>query len=149
VPFLDHHLVEYAAMLPASAKLRGLTTKRLLREAARDLLPPAILTRPKMGFPVPFGRWMRGPWSSVARDVLLDRRARERGIIDARAAERLIASHREDGRGGDALWGLLNLELWYRTCMDGSGVQALNGPSGAPLPSTVSPVRERPTEVVA
>jgi asparagine synthase (glutamine-hydrolysing) len=149
VPFLDHHLVEYVATLPISAKLRGMTTKRLLRAAAADLLPPEILSRPKMGFPVPFARWMRGPWSSVARDVLLDRRTRERGVIDTRAVERLMASHREDGRAGDALWGLLNLELWYRTCVDGEGVQALHGPSGAPLPSTVSPAYQQPTEVVA
>jgi asparagine synthase (glutamine-hydrolysing) len=110
VPFLDHHLVEFAAMLPPAAKLRGFTTKRLLRAAARDLLPPEIVNRPKMGFPVPFGRWMRGPWSSVARDVLLDRRARERGLIDAKAVERLLEAHRSGAaNNGDAIWGLINL----------------------------------------
>ncbi len=74
VPFLDHHLVEFAAALPARMKLRGFTTKWMLRQAVRDVLPPEILTRKKMGFPVPFGLWMRGPaGSDVARDVLLDR----------------------------------------------------------------------------
>ena len=76
VPFLDHKLVEFAASLPDEWKLSGWTTKRVLREAMRGVLPKAILNRPKMGFPVPFASWVRGPWNQVARDVLLDRRTR-------------------------------------------------------------------------
>src|SRR2546422_7039497 len=82
VPFLDHKLVEFAARIPEHMKLSGFTTKRILRNAVRPLLPPSILTRPKMGFPVPFYQWVRGPWNMVARDVLLDRRSRERGVIN-------------------------------------------------------------------
>jgi len=138
VPFLDHKLVEYAAMLPPSAKLRGLTTKRLLRAAVKGLLPPAILARPKMGFPVPFGRWMRDGWANVAREVLLDRRARERGIMNAGAVARLIDAHeRGTADAADALWGLLNLELWYRSCIDRTGIPALHAPSGQELPAVV------------
>ena len=59
VPFLDHHLVEFVAGLPADRKLSGFSTKRILREAVRDVLPREILERPKMGFPVPFGSWLR------------------------------------------------------------------------------------------
>jgi asparagine synthase (glutamine-hydrolysing) len=126
VPFLDHELVSFAAGLPASWKLRGLRTKRVLREAVRDLLPTRILVRPKMGFPVPFGRWMRGPWNEIARQVLLDRRTRQRGLLDTGAVEALLADHRRGAReGGDAIWSLLNLELWYRTAIDGAGVQTL------------------------
>jgi asparagine synthase (glutamine-hydrolysing) len=140
VPFLDHKLVEFAAMLPSSAKLRGFTTERLLRAAVKDVLPAEILTRRKMGFPVPFGRWMRTDWSSVAREVLLDRRARERGVFNTPAVERLIDTHRSGAAdGADAIWGLLNLELWYRTCIDGDGVQVLHTPSGEALPDTVAP----------
>jgi asparagine synthase (glutamine-hydrolysing) len=143
VPFLDHKLIEFAAMLPPSAKLKGLTTKRLLRAAVTDLLPREILTRRKMGFPVPFARWMRSGWQSVARDVLLDRRARERGIFNAAAVEGLLDAHRTGAADeGDAIWGLLNLELWYRTCVDGDGVQVLNMPSGEALPDTVAPLRQ-------
>ncbi|MEP6918819.1 MAG: asparagine synthase (glutamine-hydrolyzing), partial [Acidobacteriota bacterium] len=69
VPFLDHRLVEFAAGLPARMKLRGFKTKWILREAVREILPPEILTRKKMGFPVPFGLWMKGTWGDVARDV--------------------------------------------------------------------------------
>jgi asparagine synthase (glutamine-hydrolysing) len=128
VPFLDQRLVEFAAALPARMKLRGFKTKWILREAVRGILPAGILARRKMGFPVPFAVWMKGPWSSLARDVLLDSRSRGRGIIEPAAVERLIAAHSAGKTdGGDALWSLLNLELWYRTHIDGDGVQTLPG----------------------
>jgi asparagine synthase (glutamine-hydrolysing) len=130
VPFLDHHLVEFAAALPPRMKLRGFSTKWILREAVKALLPPEILTRKKMGFPVPFSLWMRGAAGELAHDILLDRRARQRGITNPSAVASLIVAHR---RGlvdaGDALWSLLNLELWYRTFVDGGGVQTLPPPS--------------------
>jgi len=126
VPFLDHRLVEFAAALPPRFKLRGLTTKRILREAMRGVLPDTILKRPKMGFPVPFPQWMRGPWAQVAREVLLDRRSRERGIIEPGSVQRLLHGHAAgEIEAGDAIWSLLNLELWYRTFVDGSGIQTL------------------------
>jgi hypothetical protein len=84
---------------------------------------------------VPFAMWMRGPWADSARDVLLDRRTRERGIIDATAVRRLIDAH-ETGttQGGDAIWSLLNLELWYRTFIDGGGIQTLPVPASLMRP---------------
>jgi asparagine synthase (glutamine-hydrolysing) len=127
VPFLDHRLVEFAATLPPRLKLRGFKTKWILREAVKSMLPEEILTRKKMGFPVPFAMWMKDRWQSVARDVLLDRRTRERGIVEPAAVERLIAAHASgEQEGGDAIWSLLNLELWYRTHIDGEGVQTLS-----------------------
>ena len=142
VPFLDHHLVEFASRLPARMKLRGFTTKRILRQAVRDILPVEILRRKKMGFPVPFGSWMRGPWKDVAREVLLDVRSRQRGVIDPLAVERLMSAHAAGTTdGADAIWTLLNLELWYRTHIDGEGVQTISGkpltnPSSAALRAT-------------
>jgi len=110
-------------------KLRGFTTKRILREAMRGVLPERILSRRKMGFPVPFAQWMRGNWNSVAEDVLLDRRTRERGLVNTSAVAALLRDHRDAQRnGGDAIWALLNLELWYRTFIDGSGTQILPAP---------------------
>ena len=139
VPFLDHTLVEFAARLPDAWKLRGWTTKRVLREAMVGLLPESILKRPKMGFPVPFAQWTQGAWNGVVRDVLLDRRARERGIIDPTAVEALLRDHTAGRtRGGDRLWGLFNLELWYRTFIDHEGVQTLTT-APAPQPGTASP----------
>ncbi|HUK34546.1 MAG TPA: asparagine synthase (glutamine-hydrolyzing), partial [Vicinamibacterales bacterium] len=126
VPFLDHKLVEFAVSLPDAWKLSGLTTKRVLREAAKTLLPPSILTRPKMGFPVPLQSWLRSEWNAVAADVLLDSRARQRGIIDVKGVEMLLRDH-ASGRidGTDRIWSLLNLELWFRTFIDKEGVQTL------------------------
>jgi asparagine synthase (glutamine-hydrolysing) len=116
-------------------KLRGLTTKWILREAVKTLLPRDILTRPKMGFPVPFGLWLQGRGADLARDILLDTRARERGLTDPGAVAALIDAH-ADGRtnGGDALWSLINLELWYRTFIDGKGVQTLAVPTPLAAP---------------
>jgi asparagine synthase (glutamine-hydrolysing) len=126
VPFLDHKLVEYAATLPDEWKLNGWTTKRVLRESMKGVLPESILNRPKMGFPVPFANWMRGGWNAVARDVLLDRRSRERGIIDPAAVDRLLTDHAASRtEGGDRIWTLLNLELWHRTFIDQEGIQTL------------------------
>jgi asparagine synthase (glutamine-hydrolysing) len=126
VPFLDHKLVEFAAGLPDDWKLSGWTTKRILREAMVGLLPASILNRPKMGFPVPFGAWARNGWNGVLRDVLLDRRSKQRGILDPAAVDLLLRHHAE-GRtdGADRLWSLFNLELWYRTFIDQEGVQTL------------------------
>jgi asparagine synthase (glutamine-hydrolysing) len=130
VPFLDHRLVEFASSLPDQWKLSGLKTKRILREAMRGVLPPAILNRPKMGFPVPFGRWIRGAWNDAARSLLLDRRTRERGIVDAAAVDTLLRDHAA-GRtdGADRIWTLMNLELWHRTFIDREGVQTLAEPA--------------------
>lgn len=126
VPFLDHKLVEFASLLPDRLKLAGFTTKRVLRESMKTVLPEAILTRPKMGFPVPFSGWTRGPWNDVARDVLLDSRARQRGLLDPTAVDTLLRAHAANSTdAGDRLWMLLNLELWFRTFIDGEGVQTL------------------------
>jgi asparagine synthase (glutamine-hydrolysing) len=131
VPFLDHKLVEFAVSLPDGCKLSAWSTKRILRQAMKGRLPASILNRPKMGFPVPFSAWMRGAWRGVARDVLLDRRTRERGVIDPAGVERLLTDH-ENARtdGGDRIWSLVNLELWYRTFIDQDGVQSLPDSGG-------------------
>jgi asparagine synthase (glutamine-hydrolysing) len=147
VPFLDHHLVELAAALPADRKLSGFSTKRILRDAVRDLLPREILERPKMGFPVPFGSWVRNEWRGVVRDVLLDRRTRQRGIVEATAVERLLSSSSSrvwSGQDTDAVWSLFNLELWYRTFIDGEGIQTLAAPESAS--STFAALDAKPAE---
>ncbi len=128
VPFLDHHLVEFAARLPADRKLSGFSTKRILREAAADILPHRILTRRKMGFPVPFASWLRGNWGDVVREVLLDRRSRQRGLTVTTTLEQMFAPEARTAHA-DVIWTLFNLELWYRTFIDGHGVQTLPVPS--------------------
>ena len=130
VPFLDHHLVEFAAGLPANRKLSGWSTKRILREAVRDMLPPSILDRPKMGFPVPFARWLAG-WLGRRRKGGL---ARFVGAVSAASSSQRRSSGCSppgsvDQQDADAVWALLNLELWYRTFIDGEGIQTLPAPA--------------------
>jgi asparagine synthase (glutamine-hydrolysing) len=120
VPFLDHPLVEFATRLPARLKLRGLTTKYVLREAMRDTLPPEILTRKKMGFPVPIDAWFRGPFRPVVDELVLGPRAIERGLFDPASLRTLVADHDSgQARNGQRIWSLINLELWHRIFIDG------------------------------
>jgi asparagine synthase (glutamine-hydrolysing) len=119
VPFLDHGLVEHVAALPASLKLRGLTTKAILREALVGVVPREILSRPKMGFPVPVGRWLRGAFWPVLREFVLSPRAAQRGLFEARELARLCEEHRSGAVDhGERLWLLINLEIWQRVFLD-------------------------------
>ena len=120
VPFLDHELVEFAAGLPTDLKLRGLTTKRVLRLAMSGRLPRRIITRRKMGFPTPMDVWLRGEFTHLLEEIVLSRRARQRGLFEMREVEKLVAEHRAGVLNHEErLWALLNVELWFRTCMDG------------------------------
>jgi asparagine synthase (glutamine-hydrolysing) len=130
VPFLDHPLVEWATRLPGALKLRGLTTKVVLREAMRPLLPPEILSRRKMGFPVPVGAWFRGPMRGLLQDLLLHPRAVGRGLFDEAVVRQLVSSHVAGvARHDERLWLLLNLELWHRIFVDGEPVESVAPPS--------------------
>ncbi len=119
VPFLDHPMAEFMAALPVHLKLRGITTKHILREAVRDLLPPEILSRKKMGFPVPFGAWMRGPHAAVVQEFVLGDRARARNLFDPTAVAALAADHARGANHDERLWSLVNFEIWQRIFLDG------------------------------
>jgi asparagine synthase (glutamine-hydrolysing) len=119
VPFLDHKLVEFAARLPVKMKLRGLTTKYILRQAMRNRLPKEILSRKKMGFPVPIGAWLRGPYRHLVDEYLLSSRTLERGIFDAGYVQNLVARHMHGENHDERLWALLNFEIWQRRFIDG------------------------------
>jgi asparagine synthase (glutamine-hydrolysing) len=126
VPFLDHKLVEYVAAMPGRYKLRGWQTKAVLRVALRDLVPPEILTRRKMGFPVPVARWFRDRFWPIVEEFVLAPRALERGLFDPSFTRRLAEEHR---RGvwdhGDRLWLLMNLEIWQRIFLEGEPPEAV------------------------
>jgi asparagine synthase (glutamine-hydrolysing) len=120
VPFLDHEFVERAVRLPSALKVRGLTTKAVLREALKNSVPREILQRPKMGFPVPVGRWLRGPFWPVVEEFVLGARACERGFFKPAALRRLAEEHRSGLREhGDRLWLLVNFEMWQRIFLEG------------------------------
>jgi len=120
VPFLDHPLMEYAARLPQAMKLRGLTTKYVLRRAMQGVLPEAILTRRKMGFPVPIGRWFAGEYRRVLDEFVLGGRAARRGLFNVEYVRRLVDEHaRGEGAHAERLWALVNTEIWQRLFIDG------------------------------
>jgi asparagine synthase (glutamine-hydrolysing) len=119
VPFLDHKLVEFAARLPVKMKLRGLTTKHILREAMRDRLPNEILSRRKMGFPVPVGAWLRGQFSHIVDEYVLSARAVDRGIFNPVFVRELVAKHNSGENHTERLWALINFEIWQRRFFDG------------------------------
>jgi asparagine synthase (glutamine-hydrolysing) len=117
-PLLDHRLVEFAAALPEHLKLRGRSGKVLLRDAVRPWLPEVILERPKHGFAVPVGEWLRRDLRRLPEDVLLDPGARARGLFDHRQVRALIDEHHRGLDRADQLWTMINLELWFRCCVD-------------------------------
>ena len=133
VPFLDHELVEFAARMPERMKVRGMTTKYVLRKAMAGLLPAEILTRRKMGFPVPVGAWLRGPYRFVLDDLVLGERAAARNLFDQAALRRLVASHVSgEANHAERLWSLVNLELWQRLHLDGEPVDDLRSAFAKP-----------------
>ena len=118
-PFLDHVFAEFAARIPPELKLKGTTSKYILKKAMEPLLPPEILYREKMGFGVPVGAWFRTSLREFASDILLSSRALDRGYFDAKNLRRYFDDH-VNGRfeRGQQLWALLMLELWHRAYID-------------------------------
>lgn len=120
VPFLDHKLVEFTSRLPERLKLRGGITKYILRKSMQGVLPGTILSRPKMGFPVPIGSWLRGAYSSVLDEYVLGERAMRRGFFDRNFVSMLVKRHQTGGEDhSERLWALVNFEMWLRQFFDG------------------------------
>jgi asparagine synthase (glutamine-hydrolysing) len=118
-PLLDRRVVELGLSLPDALKQEGRTGKVALRRAFAAKLPPEIAARGKSGFGLPLAEWFRGDLQPVARELLLDERARARGWFRPEAVERLLSEHAA-GRmdNGHRLWTLTMLELWQRTHVD-------------------------------
>lgn len=85
----------------------------------KGLLPPEILSRSKMGFPVPVGNWFRGPFKHVIDDYVLSDRALDRNIFDADKVKTLAARHMRGENHDERLWALLNFEMWQRQLIEG------------------------------
>jgi len=118
-PLLDRRIAELVTAIPPNMKFHGGELKHILKAVAKDILPPAVFQRKdKMGFPVPLHLWVRDGLKGFVRDTLLSKACRERGIFDSKAVERLMDREEAYGR---TLWGLLNIELWFRRFIDGAG----------------------------
>jgi asparagine synthase (glutamine-hydrolysing) len=118
VPLLDHRIVELVASMPPRVKYKGGRSKHIFRQVVQHLVPEEISSRvDKMGFPVPLFEWVgRNPVREFVHDTLTSSRAKNRGILQAGAAEKVLASEKAYGR---SLWGLLCLELWMEIFVDG------------------------------
>jgi len=115
VPFLDHELAGYVSSLPDQYRVNGLKTKWILRQAGRNLIPPSILERPKVGFRVPVNEWFRGPMKDYLRGHLLSAESRTREYYEPRALQQTLDEHTEGRQNHEKLlWSLLNLEIWHR-----------------------------------
>ena len=127
VPLLDHELVELAAGIPGPWKRPWLRTKHLLKETVKELLPPSLLRRGKVGFTVPVRNWFREELRDWVCDTLHAERTRRRGIFRAPEVDLLIEHHLAGRRDcSKELWMLVALELWLRHALDGE----------TPLPAT-------------
>ncbi len=119
VPFLDHALVEFTASIPSEYSTRGTAGKCILKSAVEDLLPKSIIYRQKLGFPTPWACWLAGPSLNPLRQLLLEPRTLRRGLFRREALNRLFDEHAAGRRDhGNRIWRLLNLELWFRVCVE-------------------------------
>jgi asparagine synthase (glutamine-hydrolysing) len=118
VPLLDHRVVELAAGIPFGQKVRlwPLETKRILKHAFRDLLPPEIVSQRKRGFFTPAGKWLRTDLREMALDLLAPERLHRQGIFEPAAVQQMLQTHlSREGYFGHELWTLLSFQQWYDT----------------------------------
>ena len=113
VPLLDHTLVEHAWQVPLSLKLRDGRGKHLLRSLLAELLPAALIERPKRGFAVPLAAWLRGPLRAWAEDLLDEASLRRQGLFDAGRIRARWRGHLDGSRNAhDELWPILCFQAW-------------------------------------
>jgi asparagine synthase (glutamine-hydrolysing) len=130
VPFLDRSVVELCRRIPSRLRLRGLTTKYLLRRAMAGRLPARTLKGGKLGFNVPMSAWLAGELRDYAHDVLHPTRLRRQGLLDPAAVGRLLQQHvSRQADWSHALWTLLVLVVWHDEVLR------------APRPTVAEPVR--------
>jgi asparagine synthase (glutamine-hydrolysing) len=118
-PFLDHKVIEFAASLPESVKIRGTETKYLLKKVASRIVPPEVLYRKKIGFGVPLTHWFRGALKGYLREVLLSEKSLKRGLVKPEAVKNFVEQHTTGKQDfTNQLWTLLMLELWFQRFID-------------------------------
>ncbi|MBI3869523.1 MAG: asparagine synthase (glutamine-hydrolyzing) [Verrucomicrobia bacterium] len=119
VPMLDHVLLERAASYPAEFKVSGYSLKRILKAATDDLIPREILHRKKVGFPVPYDRWMRNEMKDFIVDTLSSAKASSRGMFSSGKVKEILEDWQSTGDHAPEIFCLLILEIWQKTFIDG------------------------------
>ncbi|MGI9221340.1 MAG: asparagine synthase-related protein, partial [Woeseiaceae bacterium] len=118
-PLLDHRLIEFAWRIPTSAKVRDGQGKWLLRRVLKRYLPDALFDRPKHGFNVPVGDWLRGPLRDWAHDLLHSPRIQSDGFLDATGIQKRWDQHMSGRRDcGRELWAILMVQAWLENSSD-------------------------------
>ena len=113
VPFLDHRVAELAARIPIGMKIRGGRGKLILRKLLSQEAPAEMFERPKIGFGIPVGTWLRGPLRDWAEDLLDERRIRDGGFFDPAIIRRRWTDHLEGRRDGTSpIWSVLMFQAW-------------------------------------
>src|SRR5260370_29429275 len=122
--------MEFMARVPASLKVEGGESKRLLKSSLRGILPDAVLDRPKMGFGAPLAEWMRGSLKEMLVDSVLSDRAQTRGYFKREAVRNMVRTHMSGSNEFQyILWDMLMLERWHRIFIDQQVmVRALGNP---------------------
>ena len=119
VPLLDHQLVELAAAMPASIKVRDGRLKHLMKASLADLLPDDILNRKKRGFGTPMGAWLKRELAPLLKRLLAADVVQSRGLFRHAVVDRLVADHEANRIDGtDILLAMMNLEIWSRIFLD-------------------------------
>lgn len=118
VPLLDHKVLEFAAALPPSLKVRGFTTKYLAKKALGSRIPRQILDRRKVGFPVPYEGWLQKELRSWVHDILLDSRSVSRGYFDRGRLATLLSANGNHFSHYKEIFSLATLELWHRAFLE-------------------------------
>jgi asparagine synthase (glutamine-hydrolysing) len=131
VPFLDHVLLEFAAGLPTNYKVKNMATKRILKQAFGKRIPQEIIRRKKAGFPIPMAQWMRKELRGHVRDVLLSRKALERGYFNRAGVEKLLADSDQGRPVSKEVFSLLTLELLHTQFIDETQPAKVTRPAGA------------------
>jgi asparagine synthase (glutamine-hydrolysing) len=122
-PLLEHAMVEFAAEIPASLKLKGTTLKYALRRVAARYVDPALVTRRKQGFGFPIAHWLRSEMSGFLRHAVAHSRWIEQGVFEPATVTQLVEEHLAGKRDHNfRLWILMNLEIWHRLLIEGQSV---------------------------
>jgi len=120
VPYLDYTFVEFAASIPNSLKLKGMTTKHILKKAMEKKLPAEILERKKIGFDIPLGPWLRGELKDFAADVLSPERLKSHGYFNETYIRRILDEHMSGAHNHrQLLWPLIVFQFWYDRYLKG------------------------------